>query len=79
MNAYVATFHTHVAALITCRTLTGRGVSARMAPVPRRLSSSCGTCVFFTAETPVLDAMAQDVEGVYLQQGQQYTRLFSNE
>lgn len=67
MKQYVATFHTHVSALITCRALTGRGVSARMAPVPRKLSSSCGTCVFYTAEEPHLDAMDQDVESVYLQ------------
>lgn len=67
MKQYVATFHTHVSALITCRALTGRGVSARMAPVPRKLSSSCGTCVFYTAEEPQLDAMDQDVESVYLQ------------
>lgn len=67
MNQYVATFHTHVSALITSRALTALGVSARMAPVPRKLSSSCGTCVFYAAETPQLDAMDQDVESVYRQ------------
>ena len=44
---YVATFHTHLAALRTFRALEALGVEARMAPVPRRLSSSCGTCVRF--------------------------------
>lgn len=66
MNQYVATFHTHVSALITCRTLTGFGIQARMAPVPRKLSSSCGTCVLYTAEDSILDGMDQDVEKVYL-------------
>ena len=45
MKEYIATFHTHLSALMTSRTLTGLGVQARMMPVPRKLSSSCGTCV----------------------------------
>lgn len=36
-----------------------------MLPVPRKLSSSCGTCVRYTAEDPNLNAMDEDVEGVY--------------
>jgi hypothetical protein len=65
MIEYIATFHTHLAALMTSRTLTGLGVKAQMMPVPRKLSSSCGTCVRYLAETPHLDAMDQDVEAVY--------------
>ena len=34
-------------------------------PVPRKLSSSCGTCVRYLAEDALLDAMDADVEGVY--------------
>lgn len=67
MNRYVATFHTHVSALMTCRALTSAGISARMAPVPRKLSSSCGTCVFYQAEEPSLPFMEEDVEKVYLE------------
>jgi hypothetical protein len=70
VKQYVATFHTHVSALMTCRNLTGQGVTARMAPVPRRLSSSCGTCVFYAAGEPMLSAMDQDAEAVYLQTGE---------
>lgn len=80
MNQYVATFHTHVSALLTCRALTARSVPARMAPVPRRLSSSCGTCVFYSADAPLLDAMDRDVEQVCLANGEQdYTVLFRND
>ena len=51
-----------------------------MAPVPRRLSSSCGTCVFYEADGPLLDAMDQDVEQVCRIDGEQsYTTLFHNE
>ena len=65
MREYVATFHTHVAALMTSRSLTALGIRAQMLPVPRKLSSSCGTCVRYTAEDPNLNAMDEDVEGVY--------------
>ena len=65
MKEYIATFHTHLAALMTNRTLTCRGIKARMMPVPRKLSSSCGTCVLYFAEEAHLDAMDEDVEAVY--------------
>ncbi len=65
MNEYIATFHTHLAALRTHRTLTAKGIEARMAPVPRRISSSCGTCVFFQADEPCLLYMDEDTEAVY--------------
>ncbi|MCI2058950.1 MAG: DUF3343 domain-containing protein [Oscillibacter sp.] len=78
MSQYIATFHTHLAALLTCRTLTGLGVSARMMPVPRKLSSSCGTCIRYEAEGPRLDAMDTDVERVYETDGQTYTLLKEN-
>ena len=65
MKEYIATFHTHLSALMTSRSLTALGVRAQMMPVPRKLSSSCGTCVRYRSETPELDAMDVDVEGVY--------------
>lgn len=80
MNRYIATFHTHLSALMSERSLKQRGMSARMAPVPRALSSSCGTCVLYQGEEPALDAMDEDVEGVYLiEEGDTYTRLLEND
>ena len=76
MHEYIATFHTHLAALMTSRALTGLGVQARMMPVPRKLSSSCGTCVRYLAQEPHLDAMDEDVEAVYEKLGkEEYTQL----
>ena len=76
MREYIATFHTHLSALMTSRSLTALGVRARMMPVPRKLSSSCGTCVRYLAEQPHLDAMDEDVEGVYEKTGSEaYTLL----
>lgn len=64
MTAYIATFHTHLSAMRTQRALAGLGISARLSPVPRYLSASCGTCVFYTAEEPFLERMDLDVERV---------------
>ena len=61
----VATFHTHLSALMTSRNLNGKGARAGMMPVPRKLSSSCGTCVRYMAEAPMLEAMDVDMEAVY--------------
>ena len=79
MKEYIATFHTHLAALMTSRTLTARGVKAQMMPVPRKLSSSCGTCVRYLAEEPNLSAMDEDVEAVYEKIGrEEYNNLLMN-
>lgn len=59
ISQYVATFHTHLSAMKTQRTLSAAGVLARLAPVPRQVSASCGVCVFYeseTAQTALLDA-----------------------
>lgn len=78
MREYIATFHTHLAALMTSRGLTSRGVKAQMMPVPRKLSSSCGTCVRYFAEDANLDAMDADVEAVYEKTGrEEYTQLMN--
>ena len=80
MREYIATFHTHLSALMTSRNLTGLGVRAQMMPVPRKLSSSCGTCVRYLADAPHLEAMDEDVEGVYEKTGNDtYTLLMEKE
>jgi len=76
MQEYIATFHTHLSALMTSQTLTSLGVRAQMMPVPRKLSSSCGTCVRYLAEDAHLSAMDEDVEAVYEKTGkEEYTLL----
>ena len=80
MSEFVATFHTHLSALITSRNLTNAGVTARMMPVFRKLSSSCGTCVVFASIGPCLELMDEDVEGVYEITGEEkYRLLYRNE
>ena len=79
MERYVATFHTHLAAMRTCAALKKRGAEAKLAPVPRRLSSSCGTCVFYQGDGPCLDAMDRDMEAVYRRDAEEYVLLARGE
>ena len=76
MKEYIATFHTHLSALMTSRSLTGLGIQARMMPVPRKLSSSCGTCVRFIYEGDIQEYaqnMEQDdLDTVYLVENDEY-------
>ena len=47
---YIATFYSHFGAMRCKKECDEAGISARMMPVPRMLSSSCGTCVRIEAE-----------------------------
>ena len=68
MAEYIATFFSHYGATAFARELRNRGVPSRTMPVPRRLSSSCGSCVAFAAEDP-LALRTPDVEGIYAPDG----------
>ena len=48
----IATFYSHFGAVRFKRTCQGLGWPARLMPVPRNLSSSCGTCVRYEGEIP---------------------------
>ena len=80
MNSYIATFFTHYGAIKFDRDCKKNGVSSKMMPVPRKLSSSCGTCVRYQADGPLLEAMDADVEGVYEVIGKDaYVQLMDNQ
>ena len=75
---HIATFHTLYGALCFQRRLAGLGERAVLAPVPRKLSVSCGTCVRFSA--PFQTGWAdEDLEAVYAQEGTDYRLLFQAE
>lgn len=79
MRDYIATFHTHLSALLSFEALQGKGVTARMMPVPRALSSSCGTCVRYTAPYTCRDLLDRDWEAVYACDPEGYTCLLTAE
>lgn len=47
MKHYIATFYSHFGAVRFFHTCQEIGCEAKLMPVPRTLSSSCGTCVSF--------------------------------
>ena len=52
MNEYIATFFSHFGAVRFHKLLQAADFSAELIPVPRSLSSSCGTAVRFFADDP---------------------------
>lgn len=56
---YIATFFSHFGATRFVRRLKAQGLPGRAMPVPRDLSSSCGTCVRYEAE----DWLPEDEHG----------------
>lgn len=79
MPEYVATFHTHAGAIVGHRALARAGIDARMMPVPRRISSSCGTCVRYEAEMPDASLFSQDLEALYRVEEGRYVKLLEGE
>lgn len=58
----IATFFSHFGAVRFKRRCEGLGWKARMMPVPRDLSSSCGTCVRYEGE--ILEEIPEEVEQI---------------
>lgn len=75
---YIATFFTHFGAGEYARRLRECRISCRMMPVPRKLSSSCGTCVRFLTENIDPFLQGEDLEGVYRLEGDRFFPLVEN-
>ena len=72
MEKYIATFYTHFGALKFNKDCKKISVKSKQMPVPRVLSSSCGTCVSFETEdiAAILKSFdLEDMEGCYLALG----------
>lgn len=76
MKIYIATFYSLYGASVFENMCQEKGWAAEMMPVPRRLSSSCGTCVRFeTAEDP-LEMITDEMEMLVEVLGEQYKKLY---
>ena len=62
---YLATFFTHYGAMRFHKHCERQGIPAKMAPVPRELSSSCGVCVYFSASRAPSAEEHEDLELCY--------------
>lgn len=62
---YIATFYSHFGAIRFRKLCAAEGWTARVMPVPRDLSSSCGTCVRYegSAICPC-EEMPEEVEQI---------------
>ncbi len=73
----VATFFNHYGAMKMKKAL---GPDALLRPVPRLLSSSCGTCVFIHRSEEVLGEVLEkadeNLEAVYVKDGDKYTNIW---
>lgn len=77
--AYIATFHTHLGAMTFHNTLLSLGDrNAVMMPVPRVLSSSCGTCVRFEREFDPNTMYDEDLDQVFMQKECGFEMIFRN-
>ena len=70
----VATFANHYGAMLFRKTV---GAGCTLRPVPRALSSSCGTCAFF--EGPFREEYKnENLEAVYEEKYGRYIRIYEN-
>ncbi|MCF0141331.1 MAG: DUF3343 domain-containing protein [Mogibacterium sp.] len=63
---YIATFYSHFGAIRYQKICKEKGYSAKAMPVPRNLSSSCGTCVKYEAPEMLLDKEHDEIEQIVL-------------
>ena len=61
----LATFHTHYGALQFDKYCKKENIIAKMQPVPRELSASCGVCIRFSAQTTPKKADHEDMDCCY--------------
>jgi len=78
---YIATFYIHYSAIKFARDMNKKGYTANPVPVPRQISSSCGTCVQFTIDesenvpTVIADMADENVEAIFCKQENNYNRI----
>lgn len=79
MDSYIATFYTHYDAIVFKRLLYHQGLKGEMMPVPRKLSSSCGTCVRFNAHPEQLERIScETTERVVRREEEAYIDIVDN-
>ena len=75
MITYIATFYSHYGAIQFRRNCQAMNLSAEVMPVPRDLSSSCGTCVRFHAEADFPEK-TEEVEQIVRVEPQGYVGIY---
>ena len=72
---YIATFYSHYGAMKFKKNCDELGIRAKLKPVPRFLSSSCGTCVEFDAGDGLLQGSDFDVDSLKNEETEQIVNV----
>jgi hypothetical protein len=76
---YLATFYSHFGAIRFVKACKKLGYPAEAMPVPRSLSSSCGTCVrFSTEDIEKLKPFSPEIEKVVRDSGGSFELVYSD-
>ena len=78
MNKYIATFFSHFGALSYFKALEKQGVNAKLMPVPRKVSASCGTCAGYEHST-YIDLDGCELDSIYLEANNGLECVFKSE
>lgn len=73
----IATFYSHFGAIRFKKECEKKGWSAKIMPVPRTLSSSCGTCVRYEGTCP--DSPSSELEQIVEVLPDGYRQLYRTE
>lgn len=74
---YIATFFSHFGAVRFKKYCDTSGWQSKIMPVPRDLSSSCGTCVRFEGECPT--TLSDEIEKIVAVENGKYRILYQAE
>lgn len=79
---YVATFYSHFGAIQFEQFCKQRGITVHLQPVPRWLSSSCGTCAIFQVDRCIVEDIPEDIlediEQVVEKQTEGYREIYKS-
>ena len=79
MGDYIATFFSHFGAMSFKKKCEKEGYPATIMPVPRNLSSSCGTCVRFWMEKEFEEVsleLNEEIEQIVQVCGEGYREIY---
>ncbi|HOE88495.1 MAG TPA: DUF3343 domain-containing protein [Sphaerochaeta sp.] len=79
MTRFIATFYSQYGAVQFQKFARKHHIECKLAPVPRALSSSCGTCAHYTSDTWDIGFVKKDLEAIYEATKDGYMTIFSDE
>lgn len=79
MTQFIATFYSQYGAVQFLKYAKKNHIKCRLAPVPRVLSSSCGTCAHYVSSDWDTGFVMKDLEIIYKACSDSYEIVFSND